>query len=256
MKKQSYIICATPRSGTTLLCDLLADTGVAGRPDSFFRRQSISWWTNYLGVSTTNWRDEYEFDQEYLATTYQEGAGGTSIFGMRLMWEHVNYLSKRLDVYFPGLSSDCARFQAAFGSICFVHLSREDKAAQAVSRIKAEQTGLWHVDADGAERERLKPEESPFYNAEVLSAQMAEYVRHDAAWVNWFAQQKIQPVNITYEALSRNPQTTLATVLSALGVNPAIAKTVQPRTTRMANSENRRWVARLQMEKSIDKLPT
>ena len=40
----SYALCATPRSGSTLLCDLLADTGVAGRPDSFFRPQAIAEW--------------------------------------------------------------------------------------------------------------------------------------------------------------------------------------------------------------------
>ena len=33
---------------------------------------------------------------------------------------------------------------------------REDKVGQAISRLKAEQTGLWHKFSDGTERERLK----------------------------------------------------------------------------------------------------
>ena len=32
----SYLVCATERSGSTLLCELLAGTGVAGRPEEYF----------------------------------------------------------------------------------------------------------------------------------------------------------------------------------------------------------------------------
>ncbi|MDE0415807.1 MAG: Stf0 family sulfotransferase, partial [bacterium] len=41
---ESCIVGSTPRSGSTLLCDLLTDTGVAGQPHSYFRREDISWW--------------------------------------------------------------------------------------------------------------------------------------------------------------------------------------------------------------------
>src|SRR3954469_9702243 len=32
----SYLVCATPRSGSTLLCETLSKTGVAGNPLEFF----------------------------------------------------------------------------------------------------------------------------------------------------------------------------------------------------------------------------
>ena len=32
----SYLICATPRSGSTLLCAALDDTGIAGHPEEHF----------------------------------------------------------------------------------------------------------------------------------------------------------------------------------------------------------------------------
>ena len=32
----SYLICATPRSGSTLLCDALERTGIAGSPAEHF----------------------------------------------------------------------------------------------------------------------------------------------------------------------------------------------------------------------------
>ncbi len=33
---RSYLVCATPRSGSTLLCEALLATGVAGRPREYF----------------------------------------------------------------------------------------------------------------------------------------------------------------------------------------------------------------------------
>ena len=250
--QQSYIICATPRSGTTLLCDLLTDTGIAGRPDSFFRCQSIRWWADYLGISTTGWINQYEFDSSYLGAVHQQGTAGTAIFGMRLMWENVNYLSTRLDSIYPGLANDNARLQAAFGSIRFIHLSREDKLEQAISRIKAEQTGLWHAHADGTERERLIAGSAAHYDAQVIAQQVEEYRKQDAAWLNWFAEQEIQPVCISYEALANSPQAALAKLLSALKLDPARAEAIRPRTMKLADSESRQWANRLRTEKNND----
>ena len=246
---QAYIICATPRSGSTLLCDLLADTGVAGHPDSFFRRQSFAEWAHYFNVSTSEWRGEHEFDQPYLAAILKEGSGGSQIFGMRLMWESVSALSKRLECIYPGMASDSARFQFAFGPVLYVHLSREDKIAQAVSRLRAEQTGLWHVSVDGTERERTKPGDRPLYDSNRLSEIVAELSQHDAAWASWFTRERIQPVRITYETLSTRPQAVLARMLSALSLDPGLAGTVEPRTSKLAGSESREWASRFRTER-------
>ena len=34
--KRSYLVCATQRSGSTLVCQALKETGVAGRPEEYF----------------------------------------------------------------------------------------------------------------------------------------------------------------------------------------------------------------------------
>ena len=33
---RSYLVCATPRSGSTLVCQALKETGIAGRPEEYF----------------------------------------------------------------------------------------------------------------------------------------------------------------------------------------------------------------------------
>ena len=63
----SYFICATPRSGSTLLCDLLARTGVAGNPESYFRRQSIPYWARELKVAGDDQSTEPTIDRAFIA---------------------------------------------------------------------------------------------------------------------------------------------------------------------------------------------
>ena len=165
------------------------------------------------------------------------------------MWESVADLSKGLEKFYPGLSSDCARFKSAFGTPLYLHLSRKDKVAQATSRLRAEQTGLWHKFSDGTERERLKSGREPAYDAHVLSRLVATLEEHDAAWAIWFAQQNIEPLCITYETLSSEPQAVLASVLCELDLDPAIAESIRPRSAKMADSKSQEWATRFRIKK-------
>jgi LPS sulfotransferase NodH len=246
----SYIICATPRSGSTLLCDLLTDTGICGRPNSFFTRRFVHYWARELNLSVAQWNNEHEFDQSYLCAVLQRGADGTRVFGMRLMWESVVELSKRLESFYPDRSNDNARFCSAFGSPCYLHLTRADKVAQAVSLLRAEQSGLWHVFADGSERERHKSGQVPIYDASLLSELVAMLEEHDAAWLEWFSLQDIEPLRITYEALSCEPKDVMATVLSFIGLDSGVAGAAEPKTAKLADSENHEWAARFRQERA------
>lgn len=46
--RRSYLICATPRSGTNLLCEVLRATGIAGQPDDYFWSPPV--WYERWGV--------------------------------------------------------------------------------------------------------------------------------------------------------------------------------------------------------------
>jgi LPS sulfotransferase NodH len=245
---KSYVICATPRSGSTLLCDLLDGTGVAGRPASYFRSESIPRWARRLNVPVV---EGTGFDSSYIDAVLKEGRGGTGIFGFRLMWENVNELSIRLDRLFPELKDDRSRFEAAFGSMLFIHLSRTDKVAQAVSRVKAMQTGLWHVAADGTERERTGPAENAIYDPSRIGKYVEELTAQDQAWVHWFTDNEIEPLRLSYEAFSREPKDALESILSAMELDPAIAATIKPRTAKMSDLESQNWVSRFHAETNI-----
>lgn len=244
----SYIICATPRSGSTLLCDLLAATGVAGRPHSFFRQEDVSEWADYWGVPRSERVDDLEFDRAYLAAMRKDGTGDTGIFGLRLMWASVAAASRLLDRLYPGLPDMPTRFERAFGPTLYVHLSRTDKVAQAVSRSRAEQSGLWHLGVDGTERERLAPERPAGYDASRIAALVGELQADDAAWTDFFNTHRIEPLRLTYETLSAAPHTALARILAALGRDPEIARGVSARTAKIADTTSREWEDRFRAE--------
>ncbi len=246
-----YIICSTPRTGSTLLCGLLASTKTAGDPHSFYRRQNIAEWAEEWGLPSRDTVSPHEFDVAYLEAAIRAGTGGTGVFGLRLMRENLDELSAILDGIFPDLPPDKARFEKAFGRVLYIHLSRENKLAQAVSLIKAEQTGLWHIAPDGTEIERVAPPQEPRYDFERIQRKLAELEAYDAAWNVWFVEQGITPLRIGYERLSVNPAATLASICEALGVLPPIAADVKPGVAKLSDDISVDWVRRYRLDAAI-----
>ncbi|MGX7875361.1 Stf0 family sulfotransferase [Mesorhizobium sp. ORM6] len=70
----AYITCGTPRTGSTLLCKLLASTRTAGDPHSFYRRQDISEWAEDWKLPGRDTMGELEFNVAYLNAAIAAGA--------------------------------------------------------------------------------------------------------------------------------------------------------------------------------------
>jgi len=241
MSRSSYIICATPRSGSTLLCDLLSQTGVAGKPDSFYRKESVADFAAEWGVAAG---DGVGFERRFLAAAIKAGAGETRTFGMRIMWPSMPYMLEQLGRLFPNESTDIGRINAAFGTPVYIHLRRKDRVAQAISRVKAEQSGLWHRYADGSTREQVKDYRAPAYDRRQLEQFIAEAAEHEGHWHRWFDAAGITPFELTYEEVSADPTVAIAKTLGALGKDPDIAKRVTVQSARLADATSRDWAER------------
>lgn len=247
----AYIICGTPRTGSTLLCDLLTSTNRAGAPHSFYRRQDVAAWAGEWGLPARGAMSELDFDVAYLEAAIAAGKGGAGIFGLRLMRENLDELSALLDRIHPGLPTDRARFEKAFGPVLYMHLSREDKLAQAVSLIKAEQTGLWHIAPDGTEIERAGPPAEPCYDFERIRCEVRELEAYDAAWNVWFARQDIVPLRIGYERLAADPAATLISICEALGVQPPAADDIRPGVAKLSDATSLDWMRRYRLGAAV-----
>ena len=247
-KYDAYIICTSPRSGSTLLCKLLAATGVAGNPNSYFHRPSISDWLADLGLTPKQSVPERKLLEAIFRAAIAKGTLNTGIFGLRLQRHSFDFFTEKLAVLCPERSNDVERFDAAFGRALFVHLTRRDKVAQAVSYVKAQQTGLWHVAPDGTELERLSPPQELAYDASEIGTRLEEMTAHDHGWEHWFDASEIDPLRITYEELSEGPVETLRVVLDHLGLEGEAADDVEPGVARLADNISQDWVARFRSE--------
>ncbi|WP_421915916.1 Stf0 family sulfotransferase [Mesorhizobium sp.] len=247
----AYIICGTPRTGSTLLCKLLASTGAAGDPHSFYRRQDVPEWAEEWNLPARDMMDEIEFNTAYLDAAISAGKGGTGVFGLRLMRENLDELSGILDQIFPGLASDTVRFEKAFGRVLYIHLSRENKLAQAISLIKAQQTGLWHIAPDGTEIERVGPPNESRYDFQRIKREVAQLEAYDLAWNRWFSEQGITPLRIGYERLSANPAAALVSICEALGIRSPNAEDVRPGVAKLADDTSLDWMRRYRVDAAL-----
>lgn len=237
---RSYVICTSPRSGSTLLCKLLEGTGRAGHPGSHFHEADLTHWQERFGIAPMTGEDETELLQPLFDAALRMGDGGTGLFGLRMQRHSFPFFRTKLRLLYPREDTDLDAIKAAFGSTLFIYLKREDKLAQAISYTKADQTGLWHRKADGSELERLKPAEEPIYDGPLLKQTREMFLGHDREWEAWFTDQGISPCRLTYEEMSLDPVGGLNRVLEALGLAVCPRSTEVP-TARLSDQLSLAW---------------
>ncbi len=232
------------------MCRLLAATGKSGNPDSHFHSPSVSDWMGYYEISP----DKFANDLDLLTAIFQaarnRGTGNTGIFGLRLQRQSFEYFMQKLRVLCAGdpADSDADHILNYFGKTLFIHLTRRNKLEQAISLVKATQTGLWHKAPDGTELERLSAEQELNYDASAIVRHLAELTDMDAHWVSWFAGQGMKPLRISYEDLSDDPEGMLTKILEHLGVDQGHARGIEVPVAKLADETNKLWASRFLAE--------
>lgn len=229
----SYLLCGTPRTGSTLLCSLLSSTGVLGRPQSYFREPDEAAWAVRFGLATEGRRV-----RDYNAFVHAVRAAATTgngIFAARIMWGSVERIVTGLGT--SRGQTDLVTLEGAFGPLTFVHLRRQDIVGQAVSWCRAEQTGFWQR-GDVPSR----PLEQDLDRMRGLVRTIRD---HDAAWRSWFDRHGVPPHDVTYEQLVHDRRTTVDGIAAHLEVKvPADWQPSSPHQ-QQADEVNAQWAAAL-----------
>jgi trehalose 2-sulfotransferase len=251
---RTYFVCATPRSGSTLLCKSLAATGVAGRPEEYFERLRHSGlprqpreYFERIGddpllalLPETRRGDPAGADLERELPRYlAEGTTPNGVFGAKLMWGYFGDLLARLGTTPDGPALE--RLTERFGPIRWIHVTRADKVAQAVSLWRAVQTRAWSA-ADA-------PETHPVYDARAIAHLRDQLAGQDAAWRAWFDANAIEPLRVEYERFVADHAATLGSVLAHLGLE--VERIPDPPMDRQGDARSDRWVARFNEEKEL-----
>jgi LPS sulfotransferase NodH len=226
----SYFVCGTPRAGTNLLTGLLKSTGIAGRPEEYFWRDDMPFWSQRWKTSTF---------AEYVAAAIRAGATPNGVFGAKLMWGYMDdFLGRLCALPGPSEASDRVLVERFFGSCVFIWLWRDDLVAQAVSWAKAIQTGVWY---DHLGDRPLGPTEFDFDQIESLAHEAAD---HNRAWGLWFAENQIEPLAIRYEDLASDQGEGTQRALAFLGLEIPDGLPIVEQTRRQRDALNEEWIQR------------
>lgn len=223
-----YWVCSTQRSGSTLLCDLLTQTGAHGAPEEFFDIRKAVFRDLFDAAGGT--RDAY------LTWLAAERSTPNGAFGVKLHWNQgVGFMrGARADfMAHARLGSGAAavrKLASKFTGLRYVWVRREDRVGQAVSLYRARNTNQW-VRPDGDTNAR-RPD--PAFDADEIDRALRWLTRVDAGWQRYFGRVGVEPHVVHYERLAADPNTVLAGLGDHLGV--PITVQLEPRVTRQRDN--------------------
>jgi trehalose 2-sulfotransferase len=231
----SYLVCGTPRSGSSLLCEALVNTGIAGQPEEYFQPSNEVLWRERWGTSTY---------AEYLERTIEHCTSPNGVFGVKMMWGYFDHFLRnvrQMPDYKEQELSDCKLLQALFPNLRYIWIKRRDTVRQAVSHTKAMQTNLWAVRAENA----TLPARTPEFSFMQIDYMVQEISAHDAAWQRFFTENGIQPLVIIYEDSVANYEETVRKALQHLDIPGTELVTCSPVTMKkQADAQSEQWVQR------------
>jgi trehalose 2-sulfotransferase len=269
----SYLICATPRSGSTLLCAALDDTGIAGHPEEHFevlletgqRRQPRDYFQRSNDPEVWALLDDPEFRdvlgeyggryaehpaqrdpswippdlQKLVREALRKGTSENGVLGTKIMWAYFRdfvRLARR-----RGLQDvrPCEVPAAVLPNLRrFVWMRRGDTTRQAVSLWKALQTQQWCKDSD--EDVCARGLRFSFPAVDHLKLRIDE---HNAAWQAFFERCGVEPFEVLYEDLVADYAGTVLSLLEGIGIPiPENFAVTEPKMRRQADELSEKWV--------------
>jgi LPS sulfotransferase NodH len=265
----SYLVCATQRSGSTLLCELLKGTEVAGVPDEFFEdlrstglpRQPRQYFENAAVADIAArlapgapGRPERPGEFEgWFSYALQRGTSRNGVFGSKMMWNYFDDFRNRI-AQLPGLGDRTFNqaLDEIFPRLRIIFVRRRDKVSQAVSLWKAIQTQQWRTDpeadSEGGPGSGSGPRQAE-YDYRAIKHLLDELHRWDARWEDWFHATGREPIRVIYEEFTTSRAATIGRVLDELGIDPPEPAGRGP-MKRQADDLSRDWVARFRDDDS------
>src|ERR1700753_877289 len=272
---RSYIVCATPRSGSTLVCHALGETGVAGRPEEYFEALRHSGRPRrpeeyFLGVEDQSIRDHLgeraigseppprsplrgrPADDRYLEWAFEAGTTPNGIFGAKLMWgyfgEFVSLL-RNVPAYRDLPLAEL--LPAVFPDLTFVRVVRANKVRQAVSLWKAVQTATWREDQATSTAVSVEDDGSPPYRSfiEEHRPQLRFHYRaihhlleglltEEPASAPFSGPSGNKPILVLYENFAGDYETSTMNLLERLDLSPPDDFSFQPRLKKQSERCN------------------
>ena len=242
--KKSYRIWFSQRNGSTLLCEGLSATGVAGKPGEHFNLITAGSLAEKYGVSI------YEALKQKL---WETGSTSNGVFGVKygmrsdgyqMHFEEIlrlRHLENRPDLDHEVIWSDL------FPNCKHIYLTRRNKVRQAVSWWKAINDQVWHLQkGQSHENEAAFYEEK--YDYDALWTLFKEANLRECAMQAYFSKYKIAPLNLVYEDMVLDFRGTINRILEYLEIAPANIPEVGFRLEKTSSGSSEEWVQRFRKD--------
>jgi LPS sulfotransferase NodH len=227
------MVCATPRSGSSLLDEALKNTGIMGIPDEYFLPRNQRLWQKAWNTPTFS---------EYMAEVLRRGTSSNGVFGTKMMWGYFSHFRKQVR-HLPGNRYRATQegLNSVFPELSYIWIRRRDKVRQAVSHARARQTNVWAVTAESVPETIRKP----VFSFQQLHFMVCELEAHDAAWQRYFATHTIRPYVVFYEDFVEHYKETVLSIIRYLHVPaPEEIQFAPWCLQKQADAESEEWVQR------------
>lgn len=237
----SFRIWHANRSGSTLLCQLLEDTAIAGKPGEHFTLHGESSLAEKFNIGSY---------AELINKIWSIGSSSNGVFADKVTGHyqaHKDTITEICQLKGIEMTENYEEiWKDIFPNCKHILMIRTNKVRQAVSWWKAIQDDQWHIVGD---QKRIKTSEfyKDKYNADALKHLFKEAVIRDIANQEYLQENDLDFITITYEDLVNDPLKIIQTVMTYLGLKPP---TVSPkfRYKKTANEVNEAWVKRFKVD--------
>jgi trehalose 2-sulfotransferase len=207
----------TNRCGSNYLAQLLASTGAFNEAGEFFNAATVLEHAARLGLRSL---------AAYVAALPQ------------LVPARPNLAAKAgPDQLF--MLADAGVPQALGGRAFYLLLERQNRLAQAISRVIATQNSRWTTS-----HSPTRPDSALVYDRAAIDLQLQMISDGNAAFYVLFAANGIVPVHVTYEAMMQNPQSVVDAVSQRMGLGKLKIRPPAITIKRQANEINASWEQR------------
>lgn len=223
-----YMICSTPRSGSTLLGSLLQSTDLMGIPIEYFHPTETvpslcKRWNLQAPVKT----------QQYIGCLLEKRTTPNGIFGVKSHYDQMRYFIKQ------------DSFLAFLRQVkVFIHITRRDILAQAVSYSIAHKTQSWSS--------LHTQEKDPSFDLDLINKALDDILAQNAHWEKFFALNNIPPIRLSYEDLIEGPGSICRKITQQMGVTNLPPITLSDTILKQQRTRlNQQWMEQFRKEKRI-----
>jgi LPS sulfotransferase NodH len=204
IRRRTFIICSTQRSGSWLLCRQLINAGI-GVPHEYFH-------SDHIDRLCRRWNLDASDRHTYLRVVSSKRTTPNGVWGAKLQWVHYLCNQALID-------------ERLLDPSLYIFLHRTDIAAQAVSLHISLVTGIWGFDGvkltEPAPGIRLGD-----LGHLALCAQAIN--KENDLWREFFARRRVSPLAVRYEEFAADQPGAIRRITERLGLNAACHRVPPP----------------------------